>query len=133
MAWTDSETDMLVAAYGDSKNFDDACTVMAQYGKSVASVRMKLVKLGLYEKATPSKPKATKVVVEAPQEPLNYHGDLRFFRAWEEVAKLLDVEPHRIQTMQFAGTQAQLILLNALARKLRGNISVLDSLNAEYK
>lgn len=133
MAWTTSENEMLVTAYGDNKDFANACTVMAQYGKSVASVRMKLVKMGLYEKATPSKPKATKVVVEEAKVPENYQDDPRFFRAWEEVAKLLGIEPHRIQTMQFAGTQAQLILLNALARKLRGNVSVLDSLNAEYK
>ena len=133
MAWTTSENEMLVTAYGDNKDFANACTVMAQYGKSDASVRMKLVKMGLYEKTTPSKPTAKKVIVEAPQEPLNYQGDHRFFRAWEEVAKLLGIEPHQIQTMQFAGTQAQLILLNALARKLRGNISVLESLNTEYK
>lgn len=133
MAWTTSETEMLVAAYGDTKNFANACTVMGQYGKSDASVRMKLVKLGLYEKATPSKPKATKVVVEEAKAPENYQGDPRFFRAWEEIAKLLGIEPYRIQTIQFAGTQAQLILLNALARKLRGNVSVLESLNAEYK
>ena len=47
--YTETETQQIVAKYSSGVSLDALAT---EYAKSVASVRMKLVKLGVYQKAT---------------------------------------------------------------------------------
>lgn len=55
--YTESETQQIVEKYSSGVSLDVLAT---EYHKSVASVRMKLVKLGVYQKATAvAKPRAT--------------------------------------------------------------------------
>lgn len=49
--YTDSDVQEIVQKYQSGVNLDVLAT---EYNKSVASVRMKLVKLGVYQKATAS-------------------------------------------------------------------------------
>jgi hypothetical protein len=55
--YSDSEIQEITAKYAEGISLE---TLAADYNKSVPSVRMKLVKLGVYQKAT--KPTTTKTV-----------------------------------------------------------------------
>lgn len=76
--YSDTEVTEIVAKYNSGVSLD----VLADaYSKSVASVRMKLVKLGVYQKA--EKPAATKtvgVVVSKSEFPTTKSGILAYYK-----------------------------------------------------
>jgi len=56
-AWNESNTAILTAGYAENKSLE---TLAEELGKTVASVRSKLVALGLYQKAEGAKASAGK-------------------------------------------------------------------------
>ena len=78
--YTDTDVTEIVAKYQSGVSLD---VLAVEYNKSVPSVRMKLVKLGVYQKVgTTAKPKtsATTVVVEKTSFPTTKSGILAYYK-----------------------------------------------------
>lgn len=78
--YTETETQEIVAKYQGGTSLEVLAT---EYAKSVASVRMKLVKLGVYQKAT-TKVSSTKVSTAAVEKtgfPTTKSGILAYYKA----------------------------------------------------
>jgi hypothetical protein len=118
MAWTDTQTEALVDAYGTEKDFASAVSVMAEFGKSEASVRMKLVKMGLYVKATTTSnvTKSDRAVGSLALSKANqrtYDNDALV----HSIAKELKVEKALLNSLGLVDEQTLLVLLNVVARR----------------
>lgn len=77
--YTETETQEIVQKYQSGATLDVLAT---EYSKSVASVRMKLVKLGVYQKATASST-STKAVTPAKsgEFPKTKSGVLAYYKS----------------------------------------------------
>ena len=123
MAWTDLETEKLATAYGTNKDFASAVSVMAEFGKSEASVRMKLVKMGLYIKATPTK--ATSTVTKSDRAVGSMALSKANQRTYDNdtlvhsIAKELNVEKALLNSLGLVDEQTLLVLLNAILIALK--------------
>jgi hypothetical protein len=78
--YTETETQEIVAKYQAGVELE---VLAADYAKSVASVRMKLVKLGVYQKATTkaSSKAATVVVAKSGEFPKTKSGILAYYKS----------------------------------------------------
>lgn len=77
--YTETEVQQIVEKYSSGVSLDVLAT---EYSKSVASVRMKLVKLGVYQKATTSST-STKTVTPAKSDefPKTKSGVLAYYKS----------------------------------------------------
>jgi hypothetical protein len=118
MAWTDLETEKLTTAYGTNKDFESAVSAMAEFGKSEASVRMKLVKMGLYVKATTNNTvvKSDRAIGSMALSKANqrtYDNDALV----HSIARELKVEKALLNSLGLVDEQTLLVLLNVVARR----------------
>lgn len=77
--YTESEVQQIVEKYSSGVSLD---VLAAEYSKSVASVRMKLVKLGVYQKATASTNSTKSATVAKTGEfPKTKSGILAYYKS----------------------------------------------------